>query len=95
MGERVEVVGLGLATLDVLIRLKDMPSWDHFTQAQGFRFDGGGLVGTAMVAVAKLGVKAGFIGTAGSDESAALKLRSFVETGVDLSEEFARWVYQQ
>jgi len=81
----IQVVGLGLATLDVLIRLKDMPTWQERNQASGFRFDGGGLVGTAMVAAARLGARAGFIGTAGSDESAELKLRSFVESGVDLS----------
>jgi sugar/nucleoside kinase (ribokinase family) len=38
-----------------------------------------------MVAVAKLGVPAGFVGTAGTDQAAELKLRSFVEAGVDLS----------
>jgi sulfofructose kinase len=83
--DHVQVVGLGLATLDVLIRLKDMPTWGRGTRASGFRFDGGGLVGTAMVAAARLGVRAGFIGTAGTDTSAELKLRSFVECGVDLS----------
>jgi sugar/nucleoside kinase (ribokinase family) len=81
----MQVVGLGLATLDVLIRLKDMPTWVERNQVSGFRFDGGGLVGAAMVAAARLGARAGFIGTTGSDESAELKLRSFVESGVDLS----------
>jgi sugar/nucleoside kinase (ribokinase family) len=87
MGESVQVVGLGLATLDVLVRIVEMPSWEQSrgTSASGFRFDGGGLVGTAMVAVARLGVRAGFVGTAGMDEAADLKLRSFVEAGVDLS----------
>lgn len=80
-----QIVGLGLATLDVLIRLKEMPTWQERNLASGFRFDGGGLVGTAMVAAARLGARAGFIGTAGTDESAELKLRSFVESGVDLS----------
>jgi sulfofructose kinase len=82
---QIQVVGLGLATLDVLIRLKDMPTWKERNLASGFRFDGGGLVGTAMVAAARLGAGVGFIGTAGSDASAELKLRSFVESGVDLS----------
>jgi len=87
MGEPVEVVGLGLATLDVLVRITEMPTWERSrgTFASGFRFDGGGLVGTAIVAVAKLGLQAGFIGTAGTDEAADLKLRSFVENRVDLS----------
>jgi sulfofructose kinase len=85
MDARPQIIGLGLATLDVLIRLKDMPTWEHGTRVNSFRFDGGGLVGTAMVAAAKLGARVGFIGTAGSDEAAELKLRSFVECGVDLS----------
>ena len=72
----LQIIGLGIATLDVLIRLKDMPTWKERNRASGFRFDGGGLVGTAMVAAARLGARAGFIGTAGSDESAELKLRS-------------------
>lgn len=80
-----KIVGLGLATLDVLIRLDEMPTWEHGTRVSEFRFDGGGLVGTAIVAAAKLGADVGFIGTAGTDESAELKLRSFVECGVDLS----------
>ena len=79
------IVGVGLATLDVLIRLEEMPTWEHRTPVKGVRFDGGGLVGTAMVAAAKLGAHVGFIGTAGSDEAAELKLRSFIEAGVDLS----------
>lgn len=85
MDAKPQIIGLGLATLDVLIRLKEMPTWEHGTQVSGFRFDGGGLVGTAMVAAARLGARAGFVGTAGSDEAAELKLRSFVECGVDLS----------
>ena len=85
MTEFPQIVGLGLATLDVLIRLQDMPTWEHGTPVSGFRFDGGGLVGTAMVAAAKLGALVGFVGVAGTDEAAELKLRSFVESGVDLS----------
>jgi ribokinase len=85
MTSELQIVGLGLATLDVLIRLKDMPTWERGTRISGFRFDGGGLVGTAMVAAAKLGARVGFVGSAGSDEAADLKLRSMVECGVDLS----------
>lgn len=85
MTDNLQVVGLGIATLDVLIRLKDMPTWEHGTRLKDFRFDGGGLVGTAMVACAKLGARTGFIGTAGNDEAAEIKLRSMIEAGVDLS----------
>ena len=85
MKNQPRIVGLGLATLDVLIRFKDMPTWEGRNRADGFRFDGGGLVGTAMVAAAKLGASVGFIGTAGTDDAAELKLKSFRECGVDLS----------
>jgi len=81
----LQIVGLGLATLDVLIRLKEMPTWERGTRLNGFRLEGGGLVGTAMVAAAKLGARVGFVGTAGTDEAADLKLKSMVECGVDLS----------
>jgi ribokinase len=79
----LQVIGLGLATLDVLMRLKDMPTWERGARLSGFRFDGGGLVGTAMVASARLGARVGFVGTAGTDDAADLKLKSMVECGAD------------
>ena len=82
---RLQVVGLGMATLDVLIRLDEMPSWAHGTRVEEFGFDGGGPVGTAMVAAARLGACVGFIGTAGNDLPAELKLRSIRDAGIDLS----------
>jgi sulfofructose kinase len=81
----LQIVGLGMATLDVLLRLKDMPTWEHGTRLQDFSLQGGGPVGTAMVAAAKLGARVGFISTVGNDDAAELKMRSFREVGVDLS----------
>ncbi len=85
MDQNLQIVGLGMATLDVLLRLRDMPTWEHGTRIKTFRFDGGGPVGTAMVAAAKLGARVGFISTAGNDEAARIKMRSFIEVGIDLS----------
>ena len=85
MAKDLQVIGLGLATLDVLMRLGDMPTWERGARLSGFRFDGGGPVGTAMVASAKLGARVGFIGTAGTDDAAEIKLKSMVECGIDLS----------
>jgi sugar/nucleoside kinase (ribokinase family) len=82
---KLQIVGLGMATLDVLLRHQDMPTWDHGTRLSDFGFDGGGPVGTAMVAAAKLGAHAGFVGTVGNDAAGELKMRSFVDVGVDLS----------
>jgi len=80
-----DIVGLGLATLDVLLRVPRMATWDDPAWVTSFGLDGGGMVGTACCAAARLGASVGFIGTAGDDLSAQMKLRSFVECGVDLS----------
>ena len=81
----VTVVGLGLATLDVIMRMGEMPTWEQGTALSAFRLDGGGPVGTAMVAVSRLGVQAGYVGIAGTDKVADLKVESLVENGVDIS----------
>lgn len=83
----LQIVGLGLATLDVLVRLTELPTWAQVRagDVHSFRLDGGGWVGTAMVAAACLGARVGFVGTAGTDEAAELKLRTMVASGVDLS----------
>ena len=85
MKNRVQAVGVGLATLDVLIRLKEMPSWERTSRFEGFRLEGGGWVATAMVAAARLGARVGYVGTAGTDEAADIKLKSMVDCDVDLS----------
>ncbi|HOU11647.1 MAG TPA: carbohydrate kinase family protein [Anaerolineae bacterium] len=85
MENSLQIIGLGMCTLDVLIRCKDLPTWAGGTRISAFGFDGGGPVGTAMVASAKLGARVGFIGTAGNDAAAEFKLRSMRECGIDLS----------
>jgi len=81
----MQIVGLGMATLDVLIRTRELPTWEHGARLSGLGFDGGGPVGTAMVAASRLGAKVGFVGTIGADESARIKRRSLEENGVDIS----------
>ena len=81
----LQIVGLGLSTLDVLMRLQDMPTWERGGKFSEFRFDGGGPVGTALVAAAKLGARVGFVGTAGNDQVAELKMQALTKAGVDVS----------
>ena len=81
----LDIVGLGLATLDILIRLGDLPTWEHGAGCSAVGLDGGGPVGTACVAAARLGARVGYIGTAGNDQLATLKVQSLQEDGVDLS----------
>jgi len=81
----MDIVGLGMSTLDVLIRLGEMPTWERGARIEGFGLDGGGPVGTACVAAARLGASVGFVGVAGNDAVAELKLQSLREGGVDTS----------
>jgi sulfofructose kinase len=81
----LDIVGLGLATLDVMLLVKEMPTWENPGRLGAFSLDGGGPVGTACVAAARLGARVGFVGTAGNDLPAEIKMRTFHESGVDLS----------
>ena len=85
MNAPIRIVGLGLATLDVLVRLRDMPTWQRGTEIQEFGLDGGGMTGTALAAAARLGAAAGYIGTVGTGLAGELKLRSLTDGGVDTS----------
>ena len=58
----LDIVGLGLSTLDVLMRLRDMPTWERPGSLSDFALEGGGPVGTACVAAARLGARVGFVG---------------------------------
>lgn len=86
--EKVQIVGLGLTTVDILMRLAVMPSWEleQGSQIQEMRFDGGGPSATAMVAASRLGARTGFVGTAGDDEIGRLKLFYLQRYGVDTSQ---------
>ncbi len=81
----VQVVGLGMATLDILVRLTEMPTWEQGSRFGAIAIDGGGPVATAIAAVSRLGVSAGFVGTCGSDRLAEIKLQTLAECGIDLS----------
>jgi sugar/nucleoside kinase (ribokinase family) len=81
----VDVVGLGLAALDVVFRLKAMPTWKSAPGFSDFGIYGGGMTGTAMVAASRLGVAAGYMGTAGTDSLGDLKVAGLAEEGVDVS----------
>jgi ribokinase len=86
----MDIVGIGLCTFDILIKLPDLPTWDQPTYMEAVAIDGGGPCGTALCAAAKLGAKTGFIGTAGSDWLGAFKLKTMTDLGVDISHVVSR-----
>ncbi len=81
----LQVVGLGLSTIDILSRLERMPTWEKGAALTEIGANGGGPVGTALVAAARLGARTGYVGVCGNDEAAELKLRFLTRDGVDTS----------
>lgn len=81
----LDIVGLGMTTLDILLRVGAMPTWERPGPVETAALDGGGPVGTACVAAARLGARVGFVGTVGTDEIARLKVDYLARYGVDAS----------
>jgi ribokinase len=74
-----------MAALDILLRSHELPTWEQGVRMQSVALEGGGPVATALVAVSRLGVRAGFVGTYGSDRLGQIKLGTLVENGLDVS----------
>lgn len=82
----LQIVGVGLATVDILARLGEMPTWENGGRMRELCMDGGAPVGTGLVAAARLGARVGYVGTCGNDEVGGLKLRFLTRYGVDVSQ---------
>ena len=80
-----EIVGLGLANVDVVMRRSKMPTWDDPGLTSDFALADGGPAGTACAVASMFGVTAGLIDTIGDDGMAAIKRQSLVQAGVDVS----------
>lgn len=63
MTNHPQIIGIGIAALDVLLRLRTMPTWEATSPLVDLSLDGGGPVASAMVASARLGARVGFIDT--------------------------------
>ncbi|MEE4195607.1 MAG: carbohydrate kinase family protein [Anaerolineae bacterium] len=85
MTAKLDVIGLGMNVLDILVRVKEMPTWEHLGHPSRIVVDGGGLAATAVVAAQKLGLRTGFIGTHGNDQMGWIKNQLLAKYGVDLS----------
>lgn len=80
-----EIVGLGLANVDVVMQRNEMPTWENPGVTSGFALADGGPAGTACAVASMFDVASGLIDTIGNDDMAAIKRQSLVSAGVDLS----------
>jgi sugar/nucleoside kinase (ribokinase family) len=80
-----DVIGLGYCCLDDLLLLTEIPPPEGRATILRRERQGGGMVATAMVAVARLGGRAGFAGKVGDDAIGREIVADFRRYGVDVS----------
>ena len=81
-----DVVGLGFCCLDELLLLDHIPRAEEQVTVHDRALEGGGMAATAMVAVARLGGRAAFIGAIGDDATGAQIRHGFESAGVDVTQ---------
>jgi sulfofructose kinase len=81
----LDVVGLGLACVDDLLLLSNLPGPEGRASILRREQHGGGMAATAMVAVVRLGGRAGFVAKVGDDPLGQFILEDFRRYGVDVS----------
>jgi sulfofructose kinase len=82
-----EVVCIGLATLDTVVRVERVPTGDERMLAHELVVAGGGPAATAAVTLARLGVATAFVGAVGNDDAGDAIRTGLREEGVDV-----RWL---
>lgn len=80
-----DVVGLGCCAVDCLGVVDAYPGPDEKVRVKEFTRQGGGLSGTAIVALARLGARTRFLAKVGDDELGQFVRGSFEREGVDVS----------
>ena len=78
-----QIIGIGANVFDTLFRLDHFPTEDKKQQAQSVTESGGGPCGTGLVAAAKLGASAAFIGNCSDDRAGQFLQADFQKYGVD------------
>jgi len=82
----LDVIGLGYCSWDYLAILDEIPGFEAPTVTlHDFAISGGGPVSTALVALTRLGARAGYVGAVGDDDTGLNLRRTFEDEGVDLS----------
>ena len=80
-----DVLGIGLNATDTLLLVDEFPPYAGKVPFTSERLSPGGQVATAIVACARLGLRAKYIGTIGDDDRGRMQRASLEGTGVDSS----------
>src|ERR1700733_13999713 len=79
-----DVVGVGLNATDTVLMVPRMPAYGGKAPFSREFYSVGGQVATAMVACARLGLSAKYIGTVGDDERGHIQRDSLRASGIDI-----------
>ena len=85
--DALQLIGLGVCTLDCLQAVPEFPTGDHVIHSQSAQLMGGGPVATALVAAAKLGIRTAMVDRIGDDWRGDQVRTEFENAGVD-----TRWL---
>jgi sugar/nucleoside kinase (ribokinase family) len=78
-----DVVGVGLNAVDFLCVVPHLPAFDTKLRMSRFRLAGGGQVATALVALARWGLRCAYVGKVGEDELGQFTISELEREGVD------------
>ena len=81
----MDIIGIGRPCVDILTIVEKLPKPDSGAGILDFSRQGGGNVATAMVAAARLGTKAGYIGLSGDCINGKFIREDFEYNNVDIS----------
>jgi len=79
-----DVVGLGLNAMDTLCVVPQFPKPNTKTRLREIRIEPGGQVATALTTCTRLGLKARYIGSVGSDDWGRAQITSLAAEGLEL-----------
>jgi sugar/nucleoside kinase (ribokinase family) len=82
----VDIVGLGMATVDVVTLVPRLPRHDEVFRAHSILLEGGGPVATALVAAARLGAATAYLGPIAPTTWGQLTRTGLESEGVDTAE---------
>src|SRR4051794_25409959 len=81
-----DVVGVGLNATDTMLVVPHFPAYGGKAPFSREFYSVGGQVATAIVACARLGLRAKYIGTIGDDERGRIQMESLLASGVNLDD---------
>ena len=82
---KVDFVAIGTLAVDYFALVPIIPGEEQKIMATGYEVHPGGVAGNVLTQVARLGVRSGWIGKIGADESGKILLNEFSREGIDSS----------